>query len=449
MVCHNTSNKSAHHTKDCPILRQLGFKLVMCTPADGGDAASRVRESPAPAPAPAAPAPAPAVSVDGGSTGTPGAFTAATEADCYDSGKEFDYEGKYEGFMYTGNPKSNLSVYPNASHATAEPLNTSSESKTNCRRTTSSIDPHGVRTTPLPKHVNALLQNPPAHSTALVPGAAHSLLVADTGATDHMILDKSVFISYRPVSGRGVRMGNNSFAPILGSGSAVIAINGKHILIRECLHVPALRNPLYSLRAHQCQHGCGFIGMQGLGMYVIFPSFIVQVNTATDCHLSYAPIGHAATISSLDYVQPIQAQNSGFATASTPAPVVIEADDNNNIPPNALPTYVSHWPKKPPALPAPPVVLPVIPPPAYSVRLKELTRKELIQRLYSVEHTHCLANGDDFPAQQSPPFKLECMSDEEIVATLHHPHSRLPPVRPCDTRNASETKRTYTPEELH
>ena len=70
-------------------------------------------------------------------------------------------------------------------------------------------------------------------------------------------------------------MGNNSFAPILGSGSAVIAMNGKRVLVRECLHVPALRNPLYSLRAHQRQFGCGFIGMQGLGMYVFFPSFIV------------------------------------------------------------------------------------------------------------------------------------------------------------------------------
>ena len=90
MVCHNTSHKPAHHTKDCPILKQLGFKLVQRTPADGSNAASRVRETPALAPAPAAPAPAPAVSVDGGSAGTPGAFTAAIEVDSYDSGKEFD-----------------------------------------------------------------------------------------------------------------------------------------------------------------------------------------------------------------------------------------------------------------------------------------------------------------------------------------------------------------------
>ena len=200
--------------------------------------------------------------------------------------------------------------------------------------------------------------------------------------------DKRAFISYRPVSGHWVRMGNNSFAPILGSGSAVIAI-----LIGECLHVPTIRNPLYSLHAHQQQHECGFIGMQGLRMYVFFPSFIVEVDTATDCHLSYAPIGRATKMSSLDYVQPIQARNSASATASTlpPAPAVIEAD-NHDIPPEAVPIYVSHWPKKPPAPPAPPIVLPFIPPPASSIRLKDLTHEELIQRLYSVEHVQCLPN---------------------------------------------------------
>ena len=349
MVCHNTSHKPVHHTKDCPILKQLGFKLVKRTPANGGDAASCVGESPAPAPA--APAPAPACSVDRGSAGIPGAFTAATEADSYHSGEEFDYEGKYEGSVYN-KPKSNVSVYPNASHATAEPLDTSSESTTNCCRTTSSVDPQGVQTIPLPNHIITLLRNPLAHSTALIPGNAHSLLVSDTGAVDHMIPDKSAFISYRSVSGCRVRLGNNSFAPIFGSGSAVIAINGKRTLIRECLHVPALHNPLYSLCAHQHQHGCGFIEIQGLGIYVFFPSFIVEADTATDCHLLYAPIGHTAKMSSVDYFQPIQAQNSVSATASTlpPAPAIIEADGDEVLP-EALPTYGSHWPKKPQASP--------------------------------------------------------------------------------------------------
>jgi hypothetical protein len=90
MICHNTSNRGGHHSKDCPILKQIGLKLVKRTPADGNDAASRVGESPAPAPSPVPNPPAPAPASDGGSTTTPGAFTAATEQESYDSGEEFD-----------------------------------------------------------------------------------------------------------------------------------------------------------------------------------------------------------------------------------------------------------------------------------------------------------------------------------------------------------------------
>ena len=120
-----------------------------------------------------------------------------------------------------------------------------------------------------------------------------------------MLPDKSAFISYHPVSGRRVRMGNNSFAPILGHGTAVISLNGKKIFIRDCLHVPDLRNPLYSLWAHQRQRGCGFIGMYSLGMDVFFPNFIMEVNTAADCHLLYAPVRHSCSLPGLDYVQQI------------------------------------------------------------------------------------------------------------------------------------------------
>jgi hypothetical protein len=183
MVCHNTSNKPAHHTKDCPILKQLGFKLVKRTPADGNEAASRVGKSPAPTPAP--PPSAPASSADGGSTGTPGAFTAATELDSYDSGEEFDYEGKYEGSVYTGKSNNNISGYLQASHVTAEPIVNVPQS--GCRRTTSPLDPAGVRTVQLPKLVVSLLLNPPAHSTSFTPEKHTKLIVADTGATDHML----------------------------------------------------------------------------------------------------------------------------------------------------------------------------------------------------------------------------------------------------------------------
>jgi hypothetical protein len=156
-------------------------------------------------------------------------------------------------------------------------------------------------------------------------------------------------------------MGYNLFAPILRTGSTIISLNGKRILIRDCFHVPALRNPLYSLRAHQCQHRCGFISMHNLGMYVFFPSFIVEVNTTNNCHLSYEPIGRSTTMSNLDYIQPVQPSNSASSTAATPLLLAVIEDYNNN---NYLPTYALHWPKKPPTPPLPAYNMLLIPPPA-------------------------------------------------------------------------------------
>ncbi len=160
-----------------------------------------------------------------------------------------------------------------------------------------------------------------------------------------MVPHKFASISYHPITGCHIRMGNNSFAPILGTGLAIISLNSERIPIWDCLHVPALRNPLYSLRAHQHQHGCGFIDMHQLGMYIFFPSFIIKVNTATDCHLSYKPIGRSTTMSSLDYAQPIQTLSSASNTDADPsAPSVFEDHEEEDY---YLPTYAPHWPKKP------------------------------------------------------------------------------------------------------
>jgi hypothetical protein len=81
------------------------------------------------------------------------------------------------------------------------------------------------------------------------------LVVADTGTTNHMVPDRSAFISYKAVCNLYVQMGNNSYAPVLGQGTAIISLNGQRLLIRNVLHVPALHIPLYSLRAHIRQQG--------------------------------------------------------------------------------------------------------------------------------------------------------------------------------------------------
>ena len=121
----------------------------------------------------------------------------------------------------------------------------------------SAMNPQGVNTIYLPKMVLSLLTNPPTKSNSNIGLRSSltctSLVIADTGATDHMLPDKYAFISYYPVTGRQVRMGNTSFAIINGYGTAGISLNGKKILIHDCLQVPDLHNPLYSLWAHQRQ----------------------------------------------------------------------------------------------------------------------------------------------------------------------------------------------------
>jgi hypothetical protein len=141
-------------------------------------------------------------------------------------------------------------------------------------------------------------------SALIFPTLGHCFTVANSGATDHMFHDKSAFISYRLVINLQVRMGNNSFLPVLGRGLAVISLNGQRILVRNALYVPGLVAPLYSLRAHFAQPGCSFIGASGVGILVYFPTFILSVNTSKDCHLAFKSLGRTALLDTLHYIQP-------------------------------------------------------------------------------------------------------------------------------------------------
>ena len=135
-------------------------------------------------------------------------------------------------------------------------------------------------------------------------GTSSRFVVTDTGATDHMVPDRGAFISYKSIQGLRVRMGNNFFAPVLGWGTAIISLHGQRLLIRNVLHVPGLWVPLYSLRAHLHQSGCGFLGSYDTGMHVYFPGVVLTVDTSSDCHLSYESLGKSASLSSLHYLQP-------------------------------------------------------------------------------------------------------------------------------------------------
>jgi hypothetical protein len=276
MFCHDTARNSNHKSRNCPILKKLGFKLEKRTGSDnaGSDAASCVTAPPAGDASRPAPAPAPALDATSGSGSISGAYAAAAEPDSYDSGDDYDYSSSsmYSGTR-SGQPTSTslayISTSPSCNHTSNDPPNMGGGYDTpnmggrnnfvpnmggDHFAARSSCGPQGVKTIYLPKTVLALLQNPMANKPDHKRGGSRTtLLVADTGATDHMLPDKLAFISYYPVVGRQVCMGNNSFAPILGYGTPIISLNGKKILIRDCLHVPDLWNPLYSLRTHQRQ----------------------------------------------------------------------------------------------------------------------------------------------------------------------------------------------------
>jgi hypothetical protein len=135
-------------------------------------------------------------------------------------------------------------------------------------------------------------------------GTPFHLVVADTGATDPMVPDRGTFISYKSVHGLWVCMGNNSFASVLGRGTAIISLNGQRLLICHVLHVPELWVPLYSLRAHLRQSGCGFVGSYKTGLHVYFLGMVLKVDTSSDCHMAYQPLWKTAPLLSLHYVQP-------------------------------------------------------------------------------------------------------------------------------------------------
>ncbi len=283
MFCHDTAHNTDHKSHDCPILKKLGFKLEKRSDLDNANAASRVTAPPAPDSTKPAPASAPSSDNTSGSASLPGGFSALAEPDSYNLWDDYDYEGKFTGSMYFGtssgktNTSSHAYLSRSCNHASSNtnpiynyfatpqmggtlskntPQNDPSSTQVmggdlpahDHLLSHSSCDPQGVKTIYLPKTVLSLLQNPKHHKSDHKRGSfGTTLLVTDTGATDHMLLDKLAFISYYPVVGWQVRMSNNSFGPILGQGTTIISLNGKKVIIQDCLHISDLPNPLYSL----------------------------------------------------------------------------------------------------------------------------------------------------------------------------------------------------------
>ena len=477
-ICHR-AEMPWHVPANCPLLKDLNLKLVNGPPSMLAPAPA---VSPAPAPAASPPAASPGgrvalvdSAVPVGSGVTPSGLTAAVEEDEYSSDEDmFHWTGDDDGLDFgapLGSPpdKSNpsVSLYPSCYHVCVVP----------------SASP--LLSLPLPSSSSCLVIADNLQSilrrlaaSSISPASSTRVAVADTGATDHMFPDKSTFISYKRISNLQVRMGNNSFLPVLGRGTAIISLNGWWVLIRHALHVPGLAVPLYSLRAHLKQPGCGFIGTSESGMLVYFPSFVLSVDTSSDCHLSYEPLGSLASLESLHYVQqrcspslyPSELTALHNAKVCSPSPDIVPNDGSStdgdvgggddDLDGDGLIWSHPHMPKciRPPS-PMPPVIIPDdtsspslpspldAPPPSFDFKS---VLDHLCSLANAVQDLSRPVTQADLAADPLPPSPLlSALPPEKIVELFHHPASILPAVRPCNTANASDTKTHWSAEEIH
>jgi hypothetical protein len=331
-ICHR-DEKPFHVPTQCPILPELGLKLIPCPPVKPSLVAT------APASASPAPSPSPTPAPSGRSAATdstpltesataPSGLAAlvgpvdASAQDDYDTDEDFQWDGDESGPAFTDPPKLNKLVplysTPSCSHAQALLAHPGASAS---------------QLISLPSRVKNILSKL-SNLSPCPPNGGH-LAVADTGATDQMIPDKSSFISYHLVSGLDVCMGNNSYIPVLGQGTAIFGLNGKRVLTRNVLHVPGLAVPLYSLHTHMAQPGCGFFGSESSRFLIYFPTFVLSMDTLVYCHLSYKPLGSCAPPGTLHYAQPRRsptyypserALSSTAAAPPPPGPAFIKDD---------------------------------------------------------------------------------------------------------------------------
>ena len=461
-ICHR-AEKPWHMPANCPLLKDLNLKLVNGPPAS---TAPKPAGTPTPAPTAASPTPGGRVAFTDASApvgGAPSGLTAAVEEDDYSSDEDLfrwtgDDDGVDFGVTLVAPSKSNpsVSLYPSCYHVSVTPPPTGLPSLQPLPSSSSSC-------LVLPDRLQSIIRRL-ATSSISPDSTSRDKAVADTGATDHMFPDKSAFISYKRISNLQVRMGNNSYLPVLGRGTVIISLNGQRILVRHALHVPGLAIPLYSLRAHLNQPGCGFVGTSFSGLLVYFPSFVLSVDTSSDCHLSYEPLGSGASLDSLHYVQrrcspslyPSELNASRNATICTLTPDILPDDGSSDGDPDATVNVPSVG--EPSSL-APPVVIPadISPPlpsslsdsnnPSFDFMSVSAHLRSLADAVQDLSHPVSRADLAVSPAPTTS--LLSALPNDKIMAHFHHPGSTLPAVRPCDTANASDTKTHWSGEEIH
>eukprot|EP00804_Cyclotella_cryptica_P022103 CCRYP_011581-RA/>CCRYP_011581-RA protein AED:0.10 eAED:0.05 QI:0/0/0/1/0/0/6/0/1337 len=295
-----------------------------------------------------------------------------------DSGDDAAYDDA--DFVLADNSNTNsILYYSSARHASA--------TLSSCRFVSSAL--------------NRIAQSHLSSNSATIcrPNNSNSFAVADSGATDTMLPDYSAFISYRRQHNRWVTLGDTTKVPILGEGTAKIKLNGKTIILRRCLHVPELRNPLYSLRRHRHMPGCGTYSDYDHGAFILFPRFTLQIDDTE-------PIGRTGDHLPLDYVEP--------RVYSPPLPL-------------------------PPLISASLTLVRVAAPPSNPIIHKAPESKDPI----TVPTDSLHITDKELLASTTIPLS------PRLLSAIHANPTSLPPVPPHATPAAIESRTTFDPLKLH
>eukprot|EP00956_Cyclotella_meneghiniana_P026201 scaffold56081_cov49-Cyclotella_meneghiniana.AAC.1 len=252
------------------------------------------------------------------------------------------------------------------------------------------------------------------------PSSSSVQCCADSGATDTMLPDKKAFISYHPTPNSFVSLGDGTQLQQRGVGTAKIMLNGKVILLRNVLHVPALSEPLYSLRRHRMMPECGYYSSYDTGSHILFPTFVLEVDTTVDNVLSYKSIGRSSD--KIDYAEP--------RVYPTPQPRPV-ARPAHLIPPDNEMARVTFNVPTPKSGPPPPSSQPPTPSPPTPESSPPDTS------------TVVPISDDELITASSAPLSTK------TLASLHPDPSNLPPVPPASTPGPAEARTTFDPLKLH
>lgn len=275
-----------------------------------------------------------------------------------------------------------------------------------------------------------------ASSSASIPPPSSVLMaIADSGATHHMWPEYSAFTSYRPLTNESVTLADDTQAPVAGIGSVKILFDGKVIDMRDVLHVPSLRLPLYSLRVHRKMKGCGFIG-DNARFHVYFPGFVATVADDVDSYVAYSPLGKQSTLP-YDFLQP-RTPSSTARVSSSPLrrPPTLQASTMPS------PSYDAEFPPLPSSSTS---AVPTTKPPSSSPLVKNVS--------WSKDLVHFQSDSPTHPLPVTSPvtglLKTPRITKDSLLAFLPHGRTDPAPIRPCDTPNGSDTTRHLTADQIY